>query len=689
MKNAVYILIQAILVLLLIEAVHRGSIIETFSWVNEKTRAFAYNLLIIYLLFLGLRILKIRLYLIVSLILTSLLTLLSFASHVKQSIRGEPLLPTDLLLGSEARNMMEFFSLKNISVLVIFVLFFIVLIFAILRKVRVKEEINWKLRSVSLLLLVTFTFLLAFEYTKGATKMKEFFMIEYVSRDQKVSYQTNGLLSGFLLNYRWIGPTESIGYSKEKVESLTEKIQYETEVNNEKPNVIMIMSEAFWDPTILDNLIYNKDPLPNFHRLSQEHTSGLLNVSVFGGSTVNTEFEVLTGLSTQFLPPGVIPYVQYVDKPIPSLPYLFRNSGYDTTGIHSYHHWFYDRSNAYKNLGFDQFVSLEYFDNPIYPYTFIHDKSINEEILKKLNTNQSPHFIFAVTTQNHGPYSMDPNKDYSDWEFSLKDGSNLSDESVNILNTLFDNLEEIDQELINLIEEVKKVDRKTIIVFWGDHLPLLGDDYKVYRETGFFKDIGTYEEYQKMYSTPVVIWDNFSNNNDKINLSSNFLGAMTLDRAGVQGNYVTNYLNQALKGNSVSRIPREDFLAEEHIDEEVFAELKLLQYDILFGEQWGITEKNIYKVNNKYRLGYENPKIDFIQEEKRKSKQVLKIVGSNFPGRCEVFVNGKLVEKIASNTKEIFISVPKKEGEYSIQVRVLDSNNKVLSKSNTFKYLVD
>lgn len=673
------------IVLLFIESIYRGSVVDSIVWSYERTRAFTYNLFQLYLLFLALRIFKIRLYLISSLIITSLLTLLSFASNIKQSIRGEPVLPTDLRLGSEARNMLEFFSLKSISILLLFVLLVIFLLFIIMRKVQINNDLSWKVRTLSLIFMASFVSFFYFEYIKGETEIKEFFMIEYVSWDQKVSYQNNGILSGFLLNYRLISQNEPVGYNEAKVKALSKKIKYETVENSEKPNVIMIMSEAFWDPTVMSNLVYNKDPLPNFHRLTEEYTSGLLNVSVFGGSTVNTEFEVLTGLSTQFLPPGVIPYVQYVDKPIPALPYLFRDSGYETSGIHSYHHWFYQRSNAYKYLGFDQFVSLEYFDNPIYPKAFIHDKSMSDEILKKLKSNDKPNFIYAVTTQNHGPYSMDPNKDYSDWEFGLKDGNELSKESVNILNALFDNLEEIDQELMNLINEINKMDRKTMIVFFGDHLPLLGEDYQVYRETNFFNDSGTYQEYQKMYSTPVLIWDNFSDNNEKINLGSNFLGALTLDRAGVKGNNVTNYLNQTFKEGNVTKIPREDFLDVAKVDETVLSDLELMQYDIIFGKQWGIAEKDIYKISKKYRLGYENPQIESIEREKLKGKQVLKIIGTNFPSRCEVFIDGEQVEKISGSTTEIFVPVPDKEGEYSIEVRVLDSNNNVLSKSNKFK----
>jgi phosphoglycerol transferase MdoB-like AlkP superfamily enzyme len=687
-KNILFIGLQSLLVLFIIEWIYRGSIGGTIFWLYENSKPSVYNLIFLFVLFLGLRIFKLKPYLIISFIISTILLLLSFASHEKQGIRGEPILPNDLLLGSEAKKMLEYFDTGLILSVIIYIC--IVVTFVIfLWKFSIKDELGFKKRIPLFLFLITFIILFQMEYTTGGSKFKDVFNIEYNSRDQKFSYERNGLIAGFLMNLRYLGFDTSIGYNQKKINNTVKNIKFETVESDENPDVIMIMSEAFWDPTIMEDLVINKDPLPNFHQLIKDYTSGSLTVPVFGGSTVSTEFEVLTGMSTQFLPPGIVPYVQYVNKPVPALPYLFKESGYDVTGIHSYHHWFYERSTAYKYLGFDEFISLEYFDNPKYTATFIHDSSMNEEILKKLDSNQNPKFIYAVTTQNHGPYSMDPKIDYSDWEIGLKSGGALSKESESILKTYLHNLEEIDGELNKLLEEIQKRNRKTIVVFFGDHLPLLGDDYQVYREANYYQEINNYEEYLKMYTTPVLVWDNFTNERRDVDLGSSFLGAYTLNAAGVKGNSITNYLNQIYSEQSLVRIPREDYWKSEKLNEDIIDNLKLLQYDALSGKQWGINKEEL-KISDNYRIGYTDPKINSVSEETLESKKVLKVYGQGFTGRSEVYINDKLVNKITGNPQELILPFSARyKKNIDIEVRVVDSYGNVLSKSNTYQYPIN
>lgn len=57
----------------------------------------------------------------------------------------------------------------------------------------------------------------------------------------------------------------------------------------------------------------------------------------YGGGTVRSEFEVLTGLSTDYLPVGEIPNNNILKKqPVESLAYILRDYGYGTNVIHNY-----------------------------------------------------------------------------------------------------------------------------------------------------------------------------------------------------------------------------------------------------------------------------------------------------------------------------------------------------------------
>ncbi len=57
----------------------------------------------------------------------------------------------------------------------------------------------------------------------------------------------------------------------------------------------------------INGLTFTEDPIPTFRKIASESTNGFLKVPTYGGGTVRSEFEVLTGLSTDYLPVGEIP----------------------------------------------------------------------------------------------------------------------------------------------------------------------------------------------------------------------------------------------------------------------------------------------------------------------------------------------------------------------------------------------
>jgi phosphoglycerol transferase MdoB-like AlkP superfamily enzyme len=679
--------VQSFITIFIIEVLYRGGFSAAFEWTKEYTRPFTYNFLLLFLLMASLHIFKRKLYIVLSFILTLPLLFLGLASYVKQGIRGVPVLPTDLSLAAEARSMAEFFSGTLLFWTIVGLISLTLIMILLVYKVPNQKGLNWIKISSSLVILVMFMVIFRIESTSDTSFLKRKLMIIYQMTDQKHTYQQDGVIGGFIQNLKWLKMEKPEGYSDsaiKKIISDTEEPAYTSD--NEKPNIIMIMNEAFWDPTIMDNVIFNKDPIPYFHQLEKEQSAGSLNVSVFGGSTVNTEFEALTGLSTQFLPSGSIAYLNFVKKPLPTLPSILREQGYDTTAIHSWHHWFYDRSGVYEDLGFDRFISSEYMEQPLAFGPFFHDKSVTDEILKKLKSdnNDKPNFIFAVTTQNHGPYATDQKFSFANIETHLKGDAAFTDEAENMLEVYSDNLTEIDKELERLINEVNEMNQKTMIVLFGDHLPLLGNDYQVYQEANFYKDTKSYEEYLRMYSTPLLIWDNFSGRKDNLNIGSTMLTPIILDRAGINGNYLTNYLLTKYQNGEFSKLPREDFLAEENIDNETLNELKMIQYDILFGKMYGI-DKPI-EVSKNYRLGYDNPKITAISTSKNDGEKVLVIKGKNFTYHSYVYINGAAADKISGDGTKIIIPYSKVKKGAEILVKVTDQNGKILSSSNTFVY---
>src|SRR6185437_11573490 len=90
----------------------------------------------------------------------------------------------------------------------------------------------------------------------------------------------------------------------------------------QQPDIVVILSESFFDPTIMKGYPPGTDLTPNLHRLEQHGISGWLHVPTFGGGTIRTEFEVLTGLSLRYFPQVQFPYLQIHQKRIPGIARL-------------------------------------------------------------------------------------------------------------------------------------------------------------------------------------------------------------------------------------------------------------------------------------------------------------------------------------------------------------------------------
>ncbi|MNC24071.1 Lipoteichoic acid synthase 2 [compost metagenome] len=398
--------------------------------------------------------------------------------------------------------------------------------------------------------------------------------------------------------------TKPAGYGEQAIDTIASKLTtlrggtistaaVETAEPAEKlPHVIFVMSEAFWDPTLLPGVTFSEDPLPTIHRLQERYGASTMLSPQFGGGTSNVEFEVLTGFSTSFLPSGSVPYQQYISQPIPSLASFFESRGYRSLAVHSYEGWFWNRNNVYKWMGFEGFKSLTHFTEPEYKGAFIADSEVSKSIIREVEKSEEPVFIYAVTMQNHGPYNDDR---YGQTDIAI-DGD-LTDEAKQIINTYTQGAKDADASLKMLIDYFEEEEEPAYIVFYGDHLPMLGYDYDVYRQTGFIgsplTEEWSLEELRSMRSVPLVTWTNVPVKADlPATISSSFLGSFALKALGIEpaGQFALNAeLYPSLpgllrnltidSGDTLSGIVPEEAKA-------LVEDYRLLQYDMLFGNQY-------------------------------------------------------------------------------------------------------
>jgi phosphoglycerol transferase MdoB-like AlkP superfamily enzyme len=352
--------------------------------------------------------------------------------------------------------------------------------------------------------------------------------------------------------------------------------------NNVKPNIIVILSEALFDVTQLPNIKLSTDPIKNI----RQDQKGTLISPQFGGATANVEFEIITGLSNYFMN-GKVPYSQSIHQDMPTIFNLFKENGYTTTAIHPYLRSMFNRSSVYKHFGVEKFISIENMSNYEKTGSYVSAKSFTQEILKQLNSTNDPQLIFALSMQNHFPFEFDR---FSSNPIELS--SNLDSETHDSLNTYINGIYYSDQSYLYMKKELQKLSKPTIVILYGDHLPLIDPDFGVYKTLGFIpKNQSNWSklDYQKMYSTPISTWSNY---NAKIKLSSpllspNFLSIEILNMANITPKYQFKFIN-FLKNTDT--ILNQNFIPK--FSQKELKNYELIQYDLIFGKQYGVKTRN-------------------------------------------------------------------------------------------------
>ncbi|MGI5900846.1 MAG: LTA synthase family protein [Desulfitobacteriia bacterium] len=675
MFNTAVLTLLPFIILTSYELIYRGSISETLQWLILNSNQFILTYALIFGLINLFYILPRRIYLAIGGVFLSLFSLAGYFCRQKLLLRGEPILPWDLKLGNEALYITKSIEGFSLALPILIVICCVVLIILSLKFIPQEKYLLYRKLTTAILSFALFFSLLE------VVPIKKAFALQNITYSQKINYEKNGMLLGFMLNCLYPTVEEPLDYEKETVLKIAQGVKNSYPTNPDfKPNIIFLMSEAFWDPTTMQAIEFNIDPIPFFRSLEKDYTSGTLITPVFAGATANTEFEVLTGFSTHFLPAGIVPYVQTIDRPLEALPAIYKRQGYATSAIHTYHNWFYRRNLVYQNLGFDKFISKEFFVNPEYDGSYIKDKELSKKIIEQLRQTEEPDFIYAVSMQAHGPYSAE---EQADNPFEVK--GNLSPESKNTLENYCRKIADADKALELLVQELEELDEPTLLIFFGDHLPLLGNNSEVYKEAGFLLDDNSYEDYLRKYSVPFVIWDNFSGKKEHLCLSTSFLGSYVLEKSRTEGSLFTDFLT-GLRKQGVNVIANTEAPVAEEITKEQLAHYQLLQYDFLSGNEYSyqLCPENKPSPNTSFLLGDNLLTIENINIP---DKTTLEVQGTSFSPDTQIYINDKPMATsfVDSNllTTDLPQGLAKDLESLKIQVKIIDSMKNIISESNT------
>lgn len=589
---------------IVIESLNRKSVFSAFSYMIDKPFLFMFNVLIIMLT------LSVAMYFkreIFVLTLMSVVWLLfGVINFVILHFRVTPFSAVDFTLISSAISVSGHYLTAFNVMMIFFAIAILVISLICLFKRTPCFQKNTTKKAYMLSTLVILTLAAGIVVMHKSSTSVQALAENYTNISE--AYENYGFVYCFANSIIDTGIKKPENYSEESMAQIKDSIKDTgTDEPEVKPDIVMIQLESFFDICDVKGVSFSRDPLPNFHRLQKEYSNGQLTVPTVGAGTVNTEFEVLTGMSQHDFGVSEYPYKTVLkSKTSESICNDLAQIGYSSHAVHNNTATFYGRNKVFSNLGFDSFTSVEYMNNiTLNPNGWAKDDVMVDEILKTLDDNKNKSdFTFGITVQSHGKYndvktdSKDPVKVYN-----APTGKEESYEYyVNEIN-------EVDQMIGKLVYALGKREKPTVLVLYGDHLPSL--------------DLSNEDlEDGSLYETQYIIWNNYGLKEKDQDLKAYELYPEVLDQIGIHTGVITQFHQQADRSSDTYQ-----------------TDLKALEYDLLYGENY-IYDGEVPFTASNLQMGTNPLKIADVYQ---KDGQYI-VRGDNFTPYCRVYFDGKELE---------------------------------------------
>ena len=628
----------------IIEAISRHSAFAAWDYMTGTPLVFLYNACMIFVPFLLVYLVRRRVFM--RIVISALWLFLGVVNGVMLLKRVTPFNAQDLKTFTEGLSLFtNYFSVQELVMMGIGVPALIVWIVAMWRR---GGQYTGKMHRILSLVGVVVGF--------GG-----FSLLTQLAVDNRVvstyfgniafAYEDYGLPYCFQASLFNTGISQPNDYTEAKMEEIGENgaLLESTSDTGEFPNVLFVQLESFFDVSEFEQLQCSQDPLPNLRSMFENYSSGYFKVPSVGAGTANTEFEVLTGMNLRYFGPGEYPYKTVLkDQVCESAATAFARFGYGTHALHNNGGNFYSRARVFNNIGFDSFTSKEFMN--ILQTTengWSKDDILLTHIEDALDDTEQQDFVFTISVQGHGNYPEEKvieNPRITVTGMETEEQNNAWEYYVN-------QVYEMDQFAGNLVKMMEERGEPTVIVFYGDHLPTMG------LEASDLKS-------RYLYNTNYVIWDNIGLAKEDRNIPSYQIMADVMERLGLHSGTVFNYHQQ--------RRQTEDYLLD----------LELLQYDILYGDQY-IYEGNPPITEGHMEMGVKDVTLSGITESLDGSWS---LYGENFTRWSRVYINDERQDSTFLNNTRIELSESTLENGDIITVKQVGSSNTIFRVSAQYVY---
>ncbi len=631
----------------LIESVSRMSIFEAWGYMTGTPLVFLYNAFMIFATFSIVYLVRRRVF--ARILISVFWVFLGICNGYLLTKRVTPFNAQDLKALSEALAVTNsYFNTFELVMIIIGVTALIVWIVSMWRR---GGQFTGKMHRLIALGGVVVSFGACLFLTETALDKR---VISNYFGNIAFAYEDYGFPYCFSASLFNTGINRPSGYSEEEMDRISENgelTKSETGRTEEAlRNIMFVQLESFFDPTEVEWLRFSEDPIPNMRKLFSEYSSGYFKVPSVGAGTANTEFEVLTGMSMRFFGPGEYPYKTYAkSNTLESAASALKSLGYGAEALHNNGGNFYSRAKVFNNMGFDHYTSKEFMNIlQTTPEGWATDDILVPNIMESMDTTEEQDFVFTITVQGHGEYPTE--KVLENPEIIV---SGVEDERERNAWEYYVNLaHEMDKFAADLIAAVEARNEPTVLVFYGDHLPTMNLEAKDLKS-------------KYLYNTNYVIWDNIGLEKKDGNIAAYQIMADVFERLDIHSGTVFNYHQ--------NRRQTEDYLAD----------LELLQYDIMYGEQYVYGESGSPITEGHMVMGVKDVEITELVEQ---MDGTYSIYGKNFTKQSKVYINGeKQTTSFLNNTRLDLKESQINDGD-TIMVAQVGSSNSVFRESKTYEY---
>lgn len=648
--SLVFHFILACFITFVVEVISRRNLLSAVSFVNKHTLAYLYNAFIVFASLSLVYLSKCRAQL--RLLITGLWIFLGTVNGIILSNRVTPFSYTDFKMLPDlfAMQNTNYFTAEEATVVVSIVVSFIVfLVLFFIKGPKYQGKRHHVLSPVAIAALL----IIGIPVTTQAAQNSNIIASYFANIAQ--GYSDYGFVYGFSTSVVGRGMSKPDDYSKDSVETIESQVNASKETttvsSDTEPNIICILLESFIDPYDVNFLQMSEDPIPTFHSLEENYSTGYLTVPVVGAGTANTEFEMLTGMSMQYFGTGEYPYktiLKQADCPsVESIASDLSKIGYGTHVVHNNTATFYSRNNAFSKMGFDTFTSKELMN--IAEYTpsgsWPTDKVLVNETVKAMDaTENQSDFVYTITVGSHGDYPTE--KIIENPQITV---TGAPDEASNNQWEYYVNMiHNTDNFIKELIDAVSKRDENTIIVMFGDHLPTMGLEDSDMKSGDIFK-------------TKYATWNNFGLAKEDADLKAYQLLAHVTDQIGIHEGTIFSYTQTQADSSTYEN------------------GLEQLQYDLLYGERYAYNGNDLYPATDLV-MDVEDVNVDSVR--KNRLNDTLAVYGSNFTKNAKIFVNGEKVATTYLTSGIITTSLNNVNDGDVISVSITGSQGIILRASN-------